>query len=760
MADEAVHYYSQQFSQEELIGDENLLSLIPFLIDQNRNDLLCQMPSVDEVKKAVFNLSGSSASGPDGFPGNFYQICWDIISLDVYKMVVSFFQGHTLPKSVTHTNLVLLPKKELVQSFVQGRSIIENVLLAQEIVIDIRKKGKLANLVIKLDMAIAYDRVSWLNLIKAKGFFHSTRGVKQSDPISPALFILSAEVLSRALNAEFDNTERGVIEENYEDTAGVEQITGFKRDQFPLNYLGCPIFHSRRKKVYYNDLIKKVKNKLQNWKGKLLSSGGKAVLINSVLQSIPIYMLSAVVPTKFTINELHKIFARFYWSTNEEGKSRHLVLLGQEEEAYRSAVERWITSVEKNDRSKGSGGSTDMVIPPDFQIDTSIEELSHFMNAEGWDVQKLHDKLPSNVCDHILQELSIVEPSEEKDKTWWMASTTGYFTVGSAWNLLRKKAQTSAHFSKLWFKGVPFKISFFLWILWKFKITVDDVLKKMNINIVSRCRCCLNPHQEETVQHLFLIGEFAAETWQYYNAAVGIIVPRIQIHQTIVQWWYMQGPTKLKSVMQAAPTFICWQLWKRRNTIMHGGKMNKLKLINGINYNLQQLVNTLNPWLRNIPHDWPHMVKYLEDYRPRIGYKMVQWKFLDACWFKCNTDGASRGNPGLSSAAFCIRDEVGNLIYARARRISNTTNITAESVAILHGIEFCIKNYLVLVMIKSDSLSMINIIQGIWEIPWKISTVHFHSFAKLPAGAKKILNADKMMIPNFISKIYRNREPN
>ncbi|XP_060210670.1 uncharacterized protein LOC132637628 [Lycium barbarum] len=283
MADEAVHFYSQQFSQEELIGDENLLSLIPVLIDQNRNDLLCQMPSVDEVKNVVFNLSGASDSGPDGFPGVFYQTCWDIIGFDVYKMVVDFFQGHTLPKSVTHTNLVLLPKKELIQSyldlrpislsnfinkvmsrvvhdrlesvlpqlisinqasFVQGRSIIENVLLAQEI---------------------------------AKGFFHSTRGVKQGDPLSPSLFILSTEVLSRALKAEFDDAEYVGYEgeslkrimkilQEYEAISGqlinkgksafymhdkiagalsqqVEQITGFKTDQFPLTYLGCPIFH-------------------------------------------------------------------------------------------------------------------------------------------------------------------------------------------------------------------------------------------------------------------------------------------------------------------------------------------------------------------------------------------------------------------------------------------------------------------------------------------------------------------------------------
>lgn len=38
---------------------------------------------------------------------------------------------------------------------------------------------------------------------QACGFFHSSRGVKQGDPLSSSLFILTVEVLIRALNNMF-----------------------------------------------------------------------------------------------------------------------------------------------------------------------------------------------------------------------------------------------------------------------------------------------------------------------------------------------------------------------------------------------------------------------------------------------------------------------------------------------------------------------------------------------------------------------------
>ncbi|XP_060190609.1 uncharacterized protein LOC132619859 [Lycium barbarum] len=418
VAAQAVNFFHKQFTYEGVSEDSTIFNHIQELISGEDNKLLAEQPTMEEVKKAVFELNGDSACGPDGFSGIYYQKCWEVVKDDVYCVVKAFFEGQTLPKSITHTNLVLLPKKNVVEAFsdmrpislsnfinkvisrvvhdrldklltkvispnqsgfVKGRNIMENVLLTQEIVTDIRKRGKTANVVIKLDMAKAYDRVSWLYLCKvmgkmgfssffidliwrllannwysvllngqAHGFFHSTRGVKQRDPLSPALFIIAAED-DTIIFSSVDNQSLQMIMntlQEYEKVSGqlinkskssfymfskvshelsqqVATVIGFVRGQFPFTYLGVPITHARKRKVDYTELLKKVKDSLQTWKGKLLSYRGKAVLITSVLQSIPIHVLSAIRPPKCVTKELHRIFARFFWNTKEEGRCRH-----------------------------------------------------------------------------------------------------------------------------------------------------------------------------------------------------------------------------------------------------------------------------------------------------------------------------------------------------------------------------------------------------------------------------------------------------
>lgn len=56
--------------------------------------------------------------------------------------------------------------------------------------------------------------------------------------------------------------------------------------------------------------------------GKFLSIGGRDILIKHVLQSQPIYLLSAIEPPKTVIKQLEFYMARFFWDSSD-GKQKY-----------------------------------------------------------------------------------------------------------------------------------------------------------------------------------------------------------------------------------------------------------------------------------------------------------------------------------------------------------------------------------------------------------------------------------------------------
>ncbi|KAH0722705.1 hypothetical protein KY290_005357 [Solanum tuberosum] len=156
-----------------------------------------------------------------------------------------------------------------------------------------------------------------------------------------------------------------------------------------------------------------------------------------------------------------------------------------------------------------------------------------------------------------------------------------------------------------------------------------------------------------------------------------------------MQWWEYDANPKVKHTMKAIPAIIMWELWKKRNANRHDKEVSFDKMYTQCQSTVHMLIRVTYLWLRNIPYHWSGMLDLLRQYKPVLHYHIVKWLTPEERWIKCNTDGASKGNPGENSYGFCIRRSQGDLVYAEAQKIGNTTNIEEEITAIWKALSCC-----------------------------------------------------------------------
>jgi len=74
----------------------------------------------------------------------------------------------------------------------------------------------------------------------------------------------------------------------------------------------------------WQSIENRIENKLSGWKGKMLSLGGRLVLINSVLSSLPMFMMSFFELPKGVLEKIDCFRSRFYWQSDHHKRKYRL----------------------------------------------------------------------------------------------------------------------------------------------------------------------------------------------------------------------------------------------------------------------------------------------------------------------------------------------------------------------------------------------------------------------------------------------------
>ena len=108
-------------------------------------------------------------------------------------------------------------------------------------------------------------------------------------------------------------------------TPFLARILGGRTGDLPTTYLGMPLGAKSKSIGIWNGVIEKCEKRLVNWKSQYLSLGGRLTPINSVLDSMPAYMMSLFPIPDGVMDRLDALRRNFLWEGNSETKKFHLV---------------------------------------------------------------------------------------------------------------------------------------------------------------------------------------------------------------------------------------------------------------------------------------------------------------------------------------------------------------------------------------------------------------------------------------------------
>ncbi|XP_016755376.1 uncharacterized protein [Gossypium hirsutum] len=412
---EAVNFFQKLYGEDPGSVGNLPRSAFPGLNSEDV-DFLEQNVTNEEIKVFLFDMALFKTPGSDGFQAGFFS-----------ELIGYYWRGHMwfsqlrpislcsvlyklVMKIIANRFKIIFPKiiGQEQASFIAGRSIIDNVIIAQKVLHSMRVKKSLQWMAIKIDLEKAYDRVLWNGVPTQK--FKPVRGIRQgADVVHSGLFtkFLSnfCKISGHKVNARKTNVFffTGV---NISSRNEINDILGFQKVNDLGHYLRVPLFHRRVTKSILDFFVDGVRSRLSSWDAKRLSFARRVTLAHSVLLSIPRYFMQSSLVPKGVFDAIEGLTRQFIWGT-VEGKSK-------------IALVKW-------------------------------EDLCQPKISGGLGSQRLW--LPEDVVEHII---SILPPmiQARSDNLSWSRTTSGVFSVKSAYYALKEESCWAKHFLYTFNEGI------------------------------------------------------------------------------------------------------------------------------------------------------------------------------------------------------------------------------------------------------------------------------------------------------------------
>ncbi|XP_071686901.1 uncharacterized protein [Rutidosis leptorrhynchoides] len=170
-------------------------------------------------------------------------------------------------------------------AFMKGRFILDGILVANEVVDEVkRKKDKC--MIFKADFEKAFDSINHNFLSKV------------------------LERMGFGLKCRVNSNMVETMASRFGCQVGI----------FPFMYLGLPIGCKMKNIKDWEPYIEKFHKRLDSWKAKLMSFGGRLTLIKLVLSSLLLYAFSLFHAPSSVINKLEGLRRLFFWGGSGESK--------------------------------------------------------------------------------------------------------------------------------------------------------------------------------------------------------------------------------------------------------------------------------------------------------------------------------------------------------------------------------------------------------------------------------------------------------